>query len=278
MSRPQSGRVRSTPISRTVSGCTTAPGAASPCSCQVGPAGPSCKDSRCLPAISNRSPGRCRRQRLPSTRCAGGWRLAIRQTGRQSFRVTSYYGFSAPIGGGQYERGDEIRGEPTAIVGDPNDPARAGDSARPSTGCRLLRHAGRRARRRAERVEPGRAAPDRNRGQPSLSAGAAGGAHPSRCRLVIRAANDQRPTLRLPADFVIDGASGSALELNGLLIGDRALSIGGTLDELEIAHCTFVPGLDARCGRRPGDTGGDVAGDRRRRDGGIHPRVDTRRH
>jgi hypothetical protein len=79
---------------------------------------------------------------------------------------------------------------------------------------------------------------------------------PANARLIVRAANDQRPTLRLPADAVVNGGDGSAFELNGLVIGDHALVVGGSLDEIEIAHCTFVPGLTLAADGTPGTPGG----------------------
>src|SRR5262249_6533868 len=51
-------------------------------------------------------------------------RLAFANPANQParFRLSYRHGFSAPIGGGQYERASTISGDRTAVVGDPNDP------------------------------------------------------------------------------------------------------------------------------------------------------------
>jgi hypothetical protein len=158
------------------------------------------------------------------------------------FRVTSYYGFSAPIGGGQYDRAAEISGDRTAMVGDPDvdffdnlaDALVEAQSAWNPGELRLIEIVDSRIYRDA---------------LPAVNI-------PANGRLIVRAANDQRPTLRLPASFVVNGGDGSAFELNGLVIGDQALVLGGTLDELDLAHCTLVPGLTLAADGTPGTPGG----------------------
>jgi hypothetical protein len=81
---------------------------------------------------------------------------------------------------------------------------------------------------------------------------------PSNCKLVIRSANRQRPVLRAPfkkheqsmsnlhALIEIVGEKGSAMTLDGLLI-DKSLRLeikSGELKELLIRHCTMVPATD----------------------------------
>jgi hypothetical protein len=65
---------------------------------------------------------------------------------------------------------------------------------------------------------------------------------PKDVRLVIRAANDQRPFLRLTDPLVIDGkAENSRFAMNGLLVAGRRIAVTGALDQLQIKHCTLVP-------------------------------------
>ena len=171
------------------------------------------------------------------------------------FRVTSYYGFSAAMGGGQYERGDEIEGAPTAVVGDPDDPlvqaiqiglpAGVGFFDNLADALVDAQSAWNAGEARVIEIVDSQIYRD---ALPAVNIPADG-------RLIIRAANEQRPTLRLPADVAITGADGSALELNGLVIGDAAWILGGTLDELDIAHCTFVPGLTLAQDGTPGTPG-----------------------
>ncbi len=158
------------------------------------------------------------------------------------FRVTSYYGFSAAIGGGQYERGAEVTGPRTAVVGDPEDPlVQAIQVALPpevgffdniADALVDAQSSWNPGEHRVIEIVDSATYID---AWPAVTI-------PANGRLVIRAANEQRPTVILPGDVTVDGGDGSALELNGLLIAAGGLSTSGTLNALEIAHCTFVPG------------------------------------
>jgi hypothetical protein len=61
--------------------------------------------------------------------------------------------------------------------------------------------------------------------------------------LTIQAANEWRPHLRMPngSIAILTAGAGASLTLGGLLI-EGALSIEGDLDTLRVLHCTFVPG------------------------------------
>jgi hypothetical protein len=61
--------------------------------------------------------------------------------------------------------------------------------------------------------------------------------------LTIQAANGSRPHLRMLAGSIdiLTAGTGASLTLGGLLI-EGALRIGGDLDTLRILHCTLVPG------------------------------------
>jgi hypothetical protein len=81
--------------------------------------------------------------------------------------------------------------------------------------------------------------------------------------LQIRAANRQRAVLRLldwqtsqPDSLSVKGAKGSAFTLDGLLVTGRSVSIAGDLASVAIRHSTLVPGwgIDAHCKpRRPAE-------------------------
>jgi hypothetical protein len=173
----------------------------------------------------------------------------------QKFRVTSYDGFSAAIGGGQYERAGDVAGARTAVVGDPTDPLVHEIQLHLPAGVVLFDNLTDALLAAQTPWNPGEhrviEIVDSRTYRETLP-------HvdiPANGRLVVRAANEQRPTFRLEADFTIDGADGSALELNGLLIGDRPILLGGTLNKLQIAHCTFVPGLTIDTDGTPGSAG-----------------------
>lgn len=69
-------------------------------------------------------------------------------------------------------------------------------------------------------------------------------------RLTIRAADRQRPVLRLvdwddeqPDSFKVTGEYGSRFTLDGLLLTGRPVQFEGTIDTVAIRHCTIVPGM-----------------------------------
>lgn len=170
-----------------------------------------------------------------------------------AFRVSSHYGFGAPIGGGQYDRGLglSVNAEPTAVVGDPTDPIVAQIAAQLPAGVSLFdsltdalldaQSAWAAGDHRLVEVLDSRTYTE---GLPAV-------AIPADSRLTIRAANRQRPAVRLLGDFDVAGAAGSSLELDGLLVGDRRISLAGDLNRLVLRHCTLVPGLTLQPDRTP---------------------------
>jgi hypothetical protein len=67
--------------------------------------------------------------------------------------------------------------------------------------------------------------------------------------LQLRAANGQRPVIRLldwhtdrPDALTIEGERGSRVTLDGLMISGRSVAIEGEIASTKIRHCTFVPG------------------------------------
>ncbi len=76
--------------------------------------------------------------------------------------------------------------------------------------------------------------------------------------LQIRAANLRRPVLRLldykPSGLdavVVIGAENARFDIDGLLVSGRGLEVKGEMDEVNIRHCTLVPGWDIDHGCEP---------------------------
>jgi len=143
--------------------------------------------------------------------------------------VTYHHGFSADLGGGQYERAaslTEVEGALDLAVG----------AGRPfaTVGAAL-----------ADWVAVG---PDRPGAVITIHDSATyeetlAAAVPAGRRLEVRAANEERPTLRLGGELVVDGGDGSAFELDGLLVEGHPLRVTGTLDRLRLRHAPLGPGL-----------------------------------
>jgi len=88
--------------------------------------------------------------------------------------------------------------------------------------------------------------------------------------LQLRAANRTRPVLRLldwqtnaPANLNVTGAAESWFVLDGLIVTGRGMQVGGDVSGVIIRHCTLVPGwgLDCDCGpTRPTEPSLEVVG------------------
>lgn len=213
----------------------------------------------------------------------GRMAFATTQLPKNGVWVSYHYGFSADIGGGEYDRrlsqpqahtlyrvhkvktGDEFyhtingaleqwRKEQNALGAKPTDPGAQMDWQ--SAYERL----------RACVIELGDSAVYTEPLNVELQAGES---------LQIRAANLTRPVLRLldymndrPDAFAISGKQGSRFTLDGLLITGRGLQVigvdpenhevadEGELCDINIRHCTLVPGwaLDCDCeSKRPNE-------------------------
>ena len=66
--------------------------------------------------------------------------------------------------------------------------------------------------------------------------------------LVIQAANRQRPTLI--GDVSVTGNQKGRLALNGLLIAGSIAVADDSVRQLDVVHCTLVPGVSAGRGRQ----------------------------
>ena len=68
-------------------------------------------------------------------------------------------------------------------------------------------------------------------------------------RVEVRAADGHRPTIILGEELEIEG--GSEVMLNGLLIVGGALKVSGNLRRLRLLHCTLVPGISLKPNGEP---------------------------
>jgi hypothetical protein len=141
----------------------------------------------------------------------------------QNLRVSFHYGFSAPLGGGEYERGASF-----ALPGDADVTVAEGDS---------LQNA-------LDAVAGGGVVEIADSGRyeetPTLVVSAD-------AQIELRAANEHRPTLVLSGDLNIELNAGAELSLNGLLITGGVLRVSSGVETgprlLRLRHCTLVPGL-----------------------------------
>jgi hypothetical protein len=88
--------------------------------------------------------------------------------------------------------------------------------------------------------------------------------------LQLRAANGRRPIIRLldwqtdaPNDMAVTGAAESWFVLDGIVVTGRGMQVGGNMSGVTIRHCTLVPGwgLECHCGpKRPSEPSLGVAG------------------
>ncbi len=137
--------------------------------------------------------------------------------------VSYHYGFSAAMGGGEYERQDSFRvhtaPDQVLVQGDALQPALAAVA-----GGGLV-----------EISDSGRYS-----GTPVIASNAG-------ALIEWRAANDHRPTIVLGGELQITIDAGAELVLNGLLISGAGLRVtahatAGTRS-LRLRHCSLVPGL-----------------------------------
>ena len=181
---------------------------------------------------------------LPDTVAVDPWlgRIAFppAQSRKQGVWVSYYYGFSADIGGGEYNRPlSEAAGSTFYLVGEQETFTRINDALaqwskdKPRNAVIEITDSG-------VYVEPISI---------SLTAGQT---------LQLRAANRKRPVIRLldwqtsqPDDLSITGEAGTWCTLDGLLITGRGVQAGGNLAGLTIRHCTLVPGWGLHCNCEP---------------------------
>jgi hypothetical protein len=149
---------------------------------------------------------------------------------KQGVWVSYHYGFSADVGGGEYER--PLSQPSGAVV------YQVGDGAHARIGDAL--QAWQETQPRHAVIEIARSGVYVEQLDVVLQAGQT---------LQIRAANRVRPVIRLldyrtdrPDALHVSGAAGSRLTLDGLLISGRGVHVTGQVADVAVRHCTLVPG------------------------------------
>ncbi len=139
--------------------------------------------------------------------------------GPHDVRVSYHYGFSADLGGGQYDRAATIDTtlEPLVLVPQ-------ADSLDHALG---QSHSG-----AIEITDNATHGP----GTATISVDAA-------AKLEVRAHDGRRPVVQLTKTLTATGGDEAELTIDGLVIVGGALEIDGNLRLLTLRHCTLVPGL-----------------------------------
>jgi hypothetical protein len=148
-------------------------------------------------------------------------------TSANPLQVSFRYGFSANLGGGEYDRADSLTvASQPELVPETHNSIQGAIDATAGNGV-------------VEIVGSGRY-------QESIKIAAAKDA-----RLEVRAANSSRPAVVLTGELVISGEDSGEVTLNGLLITGARIrvpqQVNGTpnkLQRLSLRHCTLVPGIE----------------------------------
>jgi hypothetical protein len=143
-------------------------------------------------------------------------RLAFSADPGKIVLASYHYGFSADMGGGEYERAAAFDAELKPVI--PVQMPAQITAALANEGVVEIRDSGRYAE------------------TPVINAAAGK-------RIELRAANGARPTLVLGGELAISGGAGSEVTLDGLLLAGGPVRVTGQLRRLRLRHCTLVPGL-----------------------------------
>ncbi len=146
--------------------------------------------------------------------------------------VSFNWGFTADLGGGEYDRAatlDDALRPLSHVPSDEGDLQTALDDLNGSGAVEIVDNAV---------YELGPRTPD------PIHAGPGG-------RIELRAADGRRPLVRLTGDTTVSGDADGEVTLNGLLVAGAALVVEGDLSRLTIRHCTLVPGLDVKADGTP---------------------------
>jgi hypothetical protein len=140
--------------------------------------------------------------------------------------ATFHYGFSADMGGGEYDRATTFDAKATPIESVPAPHATIQDAlnAVQTGGLVEIADSGRYEETPAIVVDADK-------------------------RIELRAANEHRPTIVALAEIDIGGGAQSEITLNGLLLAGSALRVadtpGNELRRLRLRHCTLAPSAQA---------------------------------
>jgi hypothetical protein len=141
-----------------------------------------------------------------------------------SVQVTYHYGFSADMGGGEYARDRTLDAAGTTVLRVPGDHATIQAALAALGGDGVVEIT------------------DSGRYEESLAIAVQAGGH-----VVVRAAEQCRPTVVLGAALDLTGAADSACTLEGLLVSGQPVNVppgaGDGLARLHLVHVTLVPGL-----------------------------------
>lgn len=137
--------------------------------------------------------------------------------------VYYHYGFSADMGGGEYERADSFDATLTT-ASSVNSPDSIQDALDDLSG------------EGAVEVEDSR----RYTGTAAASSITVN----NKAHIELRAENEHRPIMVLDEELLISGDTNSTASLNGLLISENQIRVpaDSQLEHLKLKHCTLVPG------------------------------------
>ena len=147
-------------------------------------------------------------------------RIAFGEAPTSAPLVTFHYGFSANMGGGEYERAAtfDLPAQPVQAVTSPASIQTAINTRVAGQAIQIM---------------------DNGRYAETLSVNVNSGE-----RFELRAANGRRPAIVLGGEFVISGGDQAAeVTLSGLLLIGARIRVTGALRQLRLRHCTLVPGL-----------------------------------
>lgn len=150
--------------------------------------------------------------------------------------VIYHYGFSADMGGGEYERAESFEAPLTAATS-VSMPASIQDALDSLAGSGVVKV-----------EDSGRYTGTASPSSITVNADAL---------IELRAANEHRPSLILDSTLVISGGAESIVSLNGLLISENHIHIpaDSELEYLKLRHCTLVPGMSLDLNSEPQQTG-----------------------
>lgn len=141
----------------------------------------------------------------------------------ESLATTYHYGFSADMGGGEYSRARADEAAGASVLRVPTDHATIAAALTALAGDGVVEIT------------------DSGRYEETISVSVAPGGH-----VILRAAEQCRPTLILGGEMTLSGGTDSAFSLEGLLVAGGRLRVanvaGNTLARVRIAHATLVPG------------------------------------
>lgn len=146
-------------------------------------------------------------------------------------RVFYHYGFSANMGGGEYDRADSLdyKLEPVVKVPDQYSTIQAALNAVVDGGVVEIKNSDRYTENLTINVNANK-------------------------RIELRAADGFRPTIVLNSNLQIIGGENAEVTINGLVISGASLQLPATnnkLKRLRLLHCTLVPGLSLSINGEP---------------------------